>query len=68
MVLIFKHADHDWCDVIAPSKKDGKYDLFGFSVLQKRWSYRTKPACEPEIRATLNQWLTAIKLAAENNP
>jgi hypothetical protein len=61
IALIFKHAERDWCDVIAPGRK-GNYDFFGFSTIEERWSYHTSPNSEPEIRSVILQWLKAIEL------
>jgi hypothetical protein len=66
IVLMFKHTDRDWCDVIAPIRKANTYDVFGYSVLQKRWSYSHSPRDAMEIKPVLLQWLEALMILRNN--
>lgn len=58
-VILVEKPDWQWIDVIAVPRKERKnnpYDVFGFNLERKNWSYGTGPKNARTIRELIETW------------
>jgi hypothetical protein len=61
-IFVFREGNREWVDVIALGI-DG-YKLFGYNMLQRRWSYHEPPIDTDRVEAEIAEWIVEIEAAA----